>query len=161
MPSDPSGGITTEMPIPPNLNYDMCGSTPYIYYTVDRVHSQTDIESRPGWLRLRHNLAEYDYRLGVHHIDIAHWGMNTELTGPIEIEGSAEFPKTGLWNVHGDYEVKAKYPNGVMMLMSSKNPNGIKFEGSNGWIFVSRGNVGVTSSDPTSGGEQNKAFYAK
>ena len=85
---------------------------------------------------------------GVHHIDIAHWGMNTELTGPIEIEASAEFPKSGLWNVHGDYEVHAKYANGVSMYMSSKNPNGIKFEGSNGWIFVTRGNVGVTASDP-------------
>jgi len=149
------------MPIPQNLNYDMwLGSTPYIYYTLDRVHSQTDVESRPGWLRLEQFGAGMITGWGVHHIDIAHWGMNTELTGPIEIEGSAEFPKTGLWNVHGDYEVKAKYPNGITMLMSSKNPNGIKFEGSNGWIFVSRGNVGVTSSDPTSGGEQNKAFNA-
>ncbi len=60
---------------------------------------------------------------GVHHIDIAHWGMNTELTGPIEVEATAEFPKKGLWNVHGNYEVSAKYANGVNMLMSSKNPN--------------------------------------
>jgi predicted dehydrogenase len=141
LPSDPAGGNTTEMPVPENLNYDMwLGSTPYIYYTLDRVHSQTE------W--------------GVHHIDIAHWGMNTELTGPIEVEGSAQFPKAGLWNVHGDYEIKAKYANGVTMLMSSKNPNGIKFEGTDGWIFVSRGNVGVTASDPSAGGEQNKAFNA-
>jgi predicted dehydrogenase len=161
LPSDPPGGNTIEMPIPQNLNYDMwLGSTPYIYYTLDRVHSQTDVESRPGWLRLEQFGAGMITGWGVHHIDIAHWGMNTELTGPIEIEGSAEFPKTGLWNVHGDYEVKAKYQGGVTMLMSSKNPNGIKFEGSNGWIFVSRGNVGVTSSDPVSGGAQNKAFNA-
>jgi hypothetical protein len=60
----------------------------------------------------------------VHHIDIAHWGMNTELTGPIEIEGSAQFPKAGLWNVHGDYEVQAKYANGVTMYLSSKNLTG-------------------------------------
>jgi predicted dehydrogenase len=161
LPSDPSGGNTSEMPIPENLNYDMwLGSTPYIYYTLDRVHSQTDVDSRPGWLRLEQFGAGMITGWGVHHIDIAHWGMNTELTGPIEIEGSAEFPKTGLWNVHGDYEVKAKYANGITMLMSSKNPNGIKFEGNNGWIFVSRGDVGVTSSDPASGSEQNKAFNA-
>ena len=161
LPSDPPGGVTTEMPIPANLNYDMwLGSTPYIYYTLDRVHSQTDVESRGGWLRCEQFGAGMITGWGVHHIDIAHWGMNTELTGPIEIEGTAEFPKTGLWNVHGDYEIKAKYANGITMLMSSKNPNGIKFEGTDGWIFVSRGNVGVTSSDPTSGGEQNKAFNA-
>src|SRR4029078_2544398 len=41
-----------------------------------------------------------------------------------------------------------------------KNPNGIKFEGSEGWIFVSRGNAGVTASDPSSPNGQNKAFNA-
>jgi hypothetical protein len=45
------------------------------------------------------------------------------------------------------------------MYLSSKNPNGIKFEGTNGWIFVSRGNVSVTATDPTAGGT-NKAFVA-
>jgi predicted dehydrogenase len=162
LPSDPPGGNTAEMPIPENLNYDMwLGSTPYIYYTLDRVHSQTDIDSRPGWLRHEQFGAGMITGWGVHHIDIAHWGMNTELTGPIEIEATAQFPKSGLWNVHGEYEVNAKYANGVTMLMSSKNPNGIKFEGTDGWIFVSRGNVGVTATDPTSGNtEQNKAFNA-
>jgi predicted dehydrogenase len=160
LPSDPAGGNTAEMPIPENLNYDMwLGSTPYIYYTLDRVHSQTDPDSRGGWLRLEQFGAGMITGWGVHHIDIAHWGMNTELTGPVEIEGTAEFPKTGLWNVHGNYNVHAKYANGVAMNLSSENPNGIKFEGSNGWIFVSRGNVSVTATDPTAGGT-NKAFVA-
>ncbi len=160
LPSDPAGGNTAEMLIPENLNYDMwLGSTPYIYYTLDRVHSQTDIESRPGWLRLEQFGAGMITGWGVHHIDIAHWGMNTENTGPVEVEGWAKYPKTGLWNVHGDYEVKAKYANGVSMLINSRNPNGVKFVGTDGWIFVSRGNVGVTATDPTSGTEsQNKAF---
>ncbi|MBO9592068.1 MAG: Gfo/Idh/MocA family oxidoreductase [Niabella sp.] len=162
LPADPPGGNTAEMPIPEGLNYDMwLGSTPYIYYTQDRVHNQKDVESRGGWLRMEQFGAGMITGWGVHHIDIAHWGMDTELTGPIEVEGSAQFPKTGLWNVHGDYEVKAKYANGVTMLINSKNPNGVKFEGSNGWIFVSRGNVGVTASDPGAGaGAQNKAFNA-
>lgn len=161
LPSDPAGGNTAEMPVPENLNYDMwLGSTPYIYYTLDRVHSQTEPESRGGWLRLEQFGAGMITGWGVHHIDIAHWGMDTELTGPVEIEAKADFPKAGLWNVHGDYEVQAKYANGINMLMSSKNPNGIRFEGSDGWIFVTRGNVGVTASDPTSGKEDSKAFQS-
>lgn len=161
LPSDPAGGETREMPIPQNLNYDMwLGSTPYVYYTLDRVHSQTDPNSRGGWLRLEQFGAGMITGWGVHHIDIAHWGMNTELTGPIEVEATAAFPTSGLWNVHGDYEVKAKYANGVTMIMNSKNPNGIRFEGSDGWIFVTRGNVGVTASDPTSAGKAEKAFTA-
>ena len=160
LPSDPAGGDTKEMAIPENLNYDMwLGSTPYVYYTGDRVHSQIDPNSRGGWLRCEQFGAGMITGWGVHHIDIAHWGMNTELTGPIEIEATAEFPKAGLWDVHGNYEVKSKYANGVTMIMNTKNPNGIKFEGSDGWIFVTRGNVGVTASDPTSG-KVEKAFYA-
>lgn len=162
LPSDPAGGNTAEMPIPAELDYDMwLGSTPYIYYTQDRVHHPTNIESRPGWLRLEQFGAGMITGWGVHHIDIAHWGMNTELTGPIEITGSADFPKSGLWNVHGDYEVTAKYANGVTMFINSKNPNGVKFVGTDGWIFVSRGSVGVTATDPTTGQEkENKAFNA-
>ena len=160
LPSDPAGGDTKEMAIPENLNYDMwLGSTPYVYYTGDRVHSQIDPNSRGGWLRCEQFGAGMITGWGVHHIDIAHWGMNTELTGPIEIEATAEFPKAGLWDVHGNYEVKSKYANGVTMIMNTKNPNGIKFEGSDGWIFVTRGNVGVTASDPTSG-KVEKAFNA-
>lgn len=161
LPIDPSGGNPAEMPIPEGFNYDMwLGSTPQVYYTTDRVHSLTDYNSRGGWLRLEQFGAGMITGWGVHHIDIAHWGMNTELTGPIEIEATAEFPKKGLWNVHGNYEVSAKYANGVNMLMSSNNPNGIRFEGTEGWIFVSRGNVAVTSSDPTSPEGQSKAFQA-
>ena len=160
LPSDPAGGNTAEMPIPENLNYDMwLGSTPYVYYTLDRVHSQTDPNSRGGWLRCEQFGAGMITGWGVHHIDIAHWGMNTELTGPVEAEATAEFPKKGLWNVHGDYEAKLKYANGVEMYLNSKHPTGVRFEGTNGWIFVTRGNVGVTASDPTSG-KVEKAFNA-
>ncbi len=161
LPSDPAGGSTIEMPIPQGLNYDMwLGSTPEVYYTLDRVHSEKDYNSRPGWLRLEQFGAGMITGWGVHHIDIAHWGMNTELTGPIEAEATAEFPKSGLWGVHGNYEAKLKYANGVEMYLSSKNPNGIRFEGTTGWIFVSRGDVGVTSSDPGSPVKENKAFQA-
>jgi predicted dehydrogenase len=137
------------------------GSTPYIYYTEERVHSQKDVNSRPGWLRCEQFGAGMITGWGVHHIDIAHWGMNTELTGPVEIESKfADFPKKGLWSVHGDYAIESKYDNGVTMFINSKNPNGIKFEGTNGWIFVTRSEGGVTASDPTSGNKTNKAFTA-
>ncbi len=166
LPGDPAGGNPAKMPVPSNLNYDMwLGSTPEIYYTLDRVHSQTDmLNERPGWLRLEQFGAGMITGWGSHHIDIAHWGMDTELTGPIEIEGKASFPApgSGLWDVHGDFLVNAKYANGVEMEIGGTNPNGVKFEGTDGWIFVSRGNVGVTASDPgaAAAAKENKAFYA-
>jgi len=160
LPGDPSGDIEPEMPIPSNLNYDMwLGSTPYKYYTEKRVHSQADVYSRPGWLRCRQFGAGMITGWGAHHIDTAHWGMGTEYTGPIEVEGTAEFPKSGLWNVHGPFRTTAKYANGVTMHVSGDFPNGVKFIGTEGWIFVSRGNVSVTDSDPSGGGD-NPAFKA-
>lgn len=151
LPGDPPGGSETTMPIPENLNYDAwLGSTPYVPYTVDRVHPKSGY-SRPGWLRCEQFGAGMITGWGAHHIDTAHWGMGTEYTGPIEVIAEAEFPspESGLWTVHGDFKVEAKYANGVQMSISGDYPNGVRFEGTDGWIFVSRGNVGVTASDPT------------
>jgi len=74
--------------------------------------------------------------------------MDTELTGPISVEAVAQFPKSGLWDVHGDFMVKAEYENGVTMYTSGGYPNGIRYEGTDGWIFVSRGNYVASASDP-------------
>jgi len=148
LPGDPSGEEEPEMPVPENLNYDMwLGSTQEVYYTEKRVHPQYDY-SRPGWLRCEQFGAGMITGWGAHHLDIAHWGMGTEYSGPIEIMANAKFPDHGLWNVHGDFHVEAKYANGVTMHVNGNFPNGIRFEGSEGWLFVSRGEVGVTSSDP-------------
>jgi hypothetical protein len=76
--------------------------------------------------------------------------MNMEHSGPIEIWGSAVFPSSGLWDVHGTFKTFAKYANGVEMEVSDSNPNGVKFEGTKGWIFVTRGNYAATASDPVS-----------
>lgn len=163
LPGDPAGGNTEKMPVPDTLNYDFwLGSTPDVYYTLDRVHSLTNLDDRPGWLRCEQFGAGMITGWGSHHIDIAHWGMGTELTGPVELEGTASFPTSGLWNVHGDFKVHTKYANGVEMEIGGTNPNGVKFEGTEGWIFVSRGNVGVTASDPGAAtkASKNEAFYA-
>ncbi len=166
LPTDPSGGKTDEIPVPPNLNYDMwLGQTPVAPYNEDRVHSQNKdpkkrYGDRPGWLRIESYCLGMITGWGSHHVDIAHWGMDTELTGPIFIEGKAEFPTTGLWNVHGPYHIEAKYANGVTMIIDHKLTNGIRFEGSDGWIFVTRGAEKVTASDPVPKGKAAKSLQA-
>jgi predicted dehydrogenase len=130
------------------LNYDAwLGSTPYSYYTEKRVHPQNDY-SRPGWLRCEQFGAGMITGWGTHHVDIAHWGMDTEYTGPVEVWGKAEFPKSGLWNVHGSFTTYGKYANGVKMTISTELPNGVKFVGSEGWIFVTRGNYKASANEP-------------
>jgi predicted dehydrogenase len=152
LPVDPSGDVEPEMPVPSNLNYDMwLGSTPMVYYTEKRVHPQAETlrarYDRPGWLRCEQFGAGMITGWGAHHIDTAHWAMGTEYTGPIEIVASAEFPKKGLWDVHGPFHVRMHYANGADVFISEMYPTGVKFIGATGWIWVTRG-APVTASDP-------------
>jgi myo-inositol 2-dehydrogenase/D-chiro-inositol 1-dehydrogenase len=160
LPGDPSGPEAEEMPIPENLNYDMwLGETPWVYYTEIGVHPQVGY-GRPGWLRREQFGAGMITGWGQHHFDSAAWGMDTEHTGPIALEAVAEFPKSGLWDVHGDFMVKAEYANGITMYTSGGFPNGIRYEGTEGWIFVSRGNYQATASDPVSQERSARALNA-
>ena len=148
LPGDPSGDDEPPMPVPKNLDYDAwLGSTPVVPYTEKRVHPQEGYD-RPGWLRCEQFGAGMITGWGAHHLDSAHWAMDAEYTGPIEVWGTAEFPKKGLWDVHGPFRTEANYANGVHMIVSGDFPNGLKFIGTDGWIFVSRGNETVTASDP-------------
>ena len=163
LPGDPAGGKKDEMPVPKNLNYEMwLGSTPKVYYTEDRVHSQSDtkLSSRPGWLRCEQFGAGMITGWGAHHLDIAHWGMGWEQTGPVSIEGKGEFLTGGLWDVHGPYDVTLTYADGTPMRVWDKYPNGVRFIGEKGWIFVSRGPAKMTASDPVAPGKPLKALDA-
>lgn len=149
-PGDPSGPSAPEMPVPSNLNYDMwLGSTPEVYYTEMRVHPQKGY-SRPGWLRCEQFGAGMITGWGQHQFDLANWAMDTEYTGPLSVEAVAVFPKSGLWDVHGDYMVKMEYANDVTVYANSETPVVIRYEGTEGWIEVFRGNYSVTDSDPVS-----------
>ncbi len=157
LPGDPPGPEVSPMPIPANLDFDMwLGSTPEIPYNEIGVHPQNDY-GRPGWLRHRNYGAGMITGWGQHHYDSAAWGMDTELTGPISVEALSEFPKAGFWNVHGDFLVKHEYQNGVTVYTSGGYPNGIRYEGTEGWIFVSRGDYQASASDPV---QQEKSALA-
>jgi hypothetical protein len=66
---------------------------------------------------------------GAHHFDIAQWGTGFENSGPVEI-----IPPDGK-----DFQVLTyKYANGVTMTRNG-TCNGVKFEGSKGWVEVNRG----------------------
>lgn len=151
LPGDPAGGNPEPMPVPAGFNYEKwLGSTPYVPYTEDRVHPQRGY-GRPGWLRCEQFGAGMITGWGNHHFDIAQWAMGTEYSGPVEIYGEAQFASNGLWDVHGDYHTEVLYSNGVVvrgMTDSKDKPNGLLFKGTDGWIFVSRGDYQASKNDP-------------
>ena len=141
--TDPGTGPEPPMPVPDNLDYDFwLGPAPWAAYTEKRVHPKTGY-GRPGWLRIAAYGAGMITGWGAHHNDIAQWGMGTEYTGPVEIQGQTEYPKDGLWDVHGDFSIEYTYAHGVKVICTDnkKNKQGVLFEGSEGWVYVKRGQI--------------------
>ncbi|MBA7640059.1 Inositol 2-dehydrogenase/D-chiro-inositol 3-dehydrogenase [subsurface metagenome] len=140
---DPATGPQPPMPVPEWLDYDFwLGPAPWATYTEKRVHPQNDY-GRPGWLRISDYGSGMITGWGSHHNDIAQWGMGTEYSGPVEIEAQAEYPKDGLWDVHGAFRIEYTYASGVKVICadSKKNKQGVVFEGTEGWMYVKRGQL--------------------
>ena len=77
-----------------------------------------------------------------HHCDIALWGLDFDRTGPMEIEGAAEFPSTeAVWNTSRKFRAELKYPQGITMTIAGGYPDirsGTKWIGTEGWVYVDR-----------------------
>ena len=86
-----------------------------------------------------------------HHIDIAHWGMGFEKTGPVAItEAKGEYPKDGTYDVPTAYRFKCTYANGAEIVVANQSQlshgRGTCWYGENGqWIFVSRSGLRASS----------------
>ena len=84
-----------------------------------------------------------------HHVDIAHWGMGWDNTGPHEVSGVGEYPPAdAVWNSATKYRIEAKYPDNVTMVIAGGYPEirgGTKWIGEKGWIWVTRGKSEASS----------------
>jgi predicted dehydrogenase len=140
------GGSTAEAPVPAGLNYDLwLGPAPFKPYTDGRCHGDGGV----GWYHIRDYSGGWVTAWGSHDVDIAHWGNGTDDTGPFEVTGSAEFASNGVYDTAWKWHFECSYRNGVKIIYASENenPHGVKFEGSEGWIFVKRGFI---DADPKS-----------
>jgi predicted dehydrogenase len=147
----PKGEAPAPMPVPANLDFERwLGPAPEQPYMEDRVHPQDSVTGRPGWITTEDFGLGMITNWGAHHIDIAQWAMGMELSGPATIDAHADFMTGDVWTVHRNYHVEMLYANGVNVILDNSFENGLRFEGSEGWVFCSRGSVRVTSSDPNS-----------
>lgn len=147
LPAGLRGGPFTSQPVPSQLNWDFWqGQARQADYMPERCH----VKFR-NW---------YDYSggtmtdWGAHHMDIGYWAIG--LAAPTAVQGKAlTIPVPGGFTAISDYEVKFTYPNGVVFNVRTTpddNPfggvikpdgqrNGIRFEGSDGWIWVNRDEI--------------------
>ncbi|MFW6164287.1 MAG: gfo/Idh/MocA family oxidoreductase, partial [Planctomycetota bacterium] len=75
---------------------------------------------------------------GTHLNDSAQWGHGADRSGPVEVEGTGEFPTDGLWNVLLNFEVRYKFADGVDMTYECSRPY-VRFEGADGWVQADYG----------------------
>jgi predicted dehydrogenase len=131
LPIDNHGPIPNQpvMDVPEYLDYDMwLGPAPWAPYTEKRTHF---------WFRyiLDYSGGEVTDR-GAHIIDLARLGHGSDLTGPSEVWGKGEFPRDGLFNTAMKYHFEFVYEDGVRIICKSEGTRGVKFEGTDGWVFI-------------------------
>jgi predicted dehydrogenase len=137
IPENRSANPTTWKPesVPDGLDYDMwVGPAPFRPYTSQGCHY--------NWHFLYGFASGQLTNWGAHMLDIAQWGNDADMTGPVEVQGTGEFPKEGLFETPLKYNLEYSYANGVKLLCTTRKPDGpethVQFEGDDGWIFVSR-----------------------
>ena len=153
-PQGESGGSATPvMPVPEGFDYQMwLGPAPEAPFCRDRCLVQGP---RNGIYHI------YDYAIGfiagwgAHPMDqMQWWADNAGLTIPVKYKGNGTIPKEGLFNTVTHWDVACTYANGFRMRFTDdvtaretkniphidemKFEHGTLFEGTEGWVAVSR-----------------------
>jgi len=123
---------------PANVDYDMwCGPAPKLPFMKARFHFH--------W---RWNLAFGGGQLLdwiCHHNDIAHWGLDEDLGGPLELEAvDWTWPEDKtVFDSPGDYKIISTYAKDIRVTIASDNfvKHGCKWIGENGWVISNRGKI--------------------
>ena len=124
------------------------GPTPEVEYVRERTH----VTFRYWWDYSGGTMTDW----GAHHNDIALWGLGLERSGPVSIEAKPMVEMIpGGFSAFSEYAVNYSYANGVTHSCHSTAANewngavadpkgqqhGVKFEGADGWIWVTRGSI--------------------
>ncbi|MDO8682482.1 MAG: Gfo/Idh/MocA family oxidoreductase [Armatimonadota bacterium] len=136
LPTGPTGGPFEVTAPPADFNWDMwLGPARWTDYVKERTHG-----SFRWWLEYSGGMMT-DW--GAHHNDIAQWGLGMERSGPIYIEakGTAASPCENSYNTFPEFEIRYTYADGTPLVCTNKGPNGVKFIGEEGWVFVDRGHI--------------------
>ena len=80
---------------------------------------------------------------GAHHIDILHWALGCDRSGPVAVENMKHegFLKGEFLDWAGEYSFDLVYANGFRAHVSNRFRNGLTFHGEKGDLFVTRGRL--------------------
>jgi predicted dehydrogenase len=116
---------------PEGLDFDMwLGPAPFHDYSPNRCHFE-----------FRYNTDHSGGRItdwGAHHNDIAQWALGMDRSGPVSIEAAGSFNKAGPYDFANYFRISYHYEIGVELVCENEGGNGVRFEGSDGWIFATR-----------------------
>lgn len=122
-------------PVPPGFDYDLwIGPAPMKPYTSKRCHYTFRF--------IRDYSGGEITNFGAHHLDVAQWGIGADHSGPVEIEGTGEAFKTGLYDTYHHFRIEYTYASGVKVICSTENQGGTHFEGMIPWDKADKSEVG-------------------
>ena len=130
-------------PVPPGFDYDLwLGPAPRAPYSPRRCRT-------PWWYFIADYTIGFVAGQGVHFTDIAQWGLGTDDTGPVEVEGHGTIPTDGLCDTATEWHVEMRFANGVKLIYDDDRafPMGVIFEGTTGTV---RALCGGLSAEPPS-----------
>jgi predicted dehydrogenase len=130
-PNDPPA------PVPPGFDYDLwLGPAPRVPYSPRRCVT-------PWWYFIADYTIGFVAGQGVHFTDIAQWGLGTDDTGPVEIEGQGVIPTDGLCDTATQWHVEMTFANGVKLIYDDDRafPMGVIFEGTAGKVLALCGGI--------------------
>ena len=122
-------GTLVPAEVPPEFDYDFwLGHTEEVPYAEHRCEFWWRFNSRYG-------AGEMTDR-GAHVIDIAQLALDMDHSGPVEYQAQGVPLKGDLYDAFMDFTFENVYPNGVRMIGHKTGPRGIRFEGTEGSVFI-------------------------
>jgi predicted dehydrogenase len=122
-------GTLVPQEVPSEFDYDFwLGHTQEVPYHQDRCHFWWRFNSRYG-------AGEMTDR-GAHVIDIAQLALDMDTSGPVEYQAQGVPLKGDLYDAFMDFTFENVYPNGVRMIGHKTGPRGLRFEGTEGSVFI-------------------------
>ena len=125
----------TEEPIPDGFDFER-----YVGPAKMRPYNR-GLHTQPDWYLIRDYCVGFIVNWGVHHLDIANWGVPEITSGQCEVEFSGSYRDDGLTDNINDWSGEFRYPSGLKMVFSDVgNPcaKGTKFIGDEGWVYIDR-----------------------